>query len=944
MALLKDILSKISEKPAEPEKPAKPEPDRVVVDAWRWKELFDRFNRVRKATLKAQIGDRAYQALNALPFLLHSNCEGLPGYIESSGCPTGITGYEATSSDVELVSRLFPNADIRRAPVYKMAIDLVAVMGSAGSMGFTDSSDLDIWVSFRLSDHSILALELLREKATAIEEWMVRHTGVEVHLFVQPTEHIRDNHFGKTDIEGCGSALGALLKEEFYRTAILLAGRPPLWWVMPPGMGMEGYARRAERLAEADGFDIAVFVDLGPVHQVVLGELFGAAIWQIAKGQKSPFKSALKMGHLEKTVCAGEAGLPLCEVLKERVINGDTPDPYRLLFDEVLAYYSQHNDLAAQELLAECFYLKTGAALDPDALGAPGATEVEVTLKEYVARWGWGRRKIKRLNDFRRWRFEWLNELSNDIDRFFLRSYKRIYDALAKAGMAHAITDRDLTVIGRTLQVAYRQSASKMTRIHLLAGGVRESVVSLIEAQLPSGEVEWRLYRGVVNALTEEDSSGNLISSFADVVELIVWAAYNGIIGPKTRLLCKPLDRRFSSADLESVAELLVAFLEEGDREGHEVEKLLTDPLPVLMFVVANLGSEEQDVVDISCVYQTSWGETFYRRFKGATAYREFVEELLFDFWEKAFDPSRVTVYAPRRKVSAFTSPGARLAKSMGKFATLFGGGKVPLREVRRQVTPTADGFTVVELDAKGFSIKTFTAMPQLMRYLCGIGPWDSLVTRIEEDSERLAELSLVYATAEKSRINLFVVDRPKVPEIYIVDEVGNIFHTLCDDINSIYTLSKVTVFIEETLEDLRGQRQNPLSAVEPQECVRIFRLSVEPSLRVYPATNDFKAKVKALGLKPMGLTIERTAQEGNTSAGYKITWGGEVIRSGQVTHPLEELKRRIRESRASERDYGVYVTRLFLDEQFTKKNCGSFAATCHYLLYKTLIEQRLNS
>lgn len=944
MAILKDLFSKITELPAEPEKPEPPPRDHIVVAAWKAKERFDRFNRDRRALLRGQIGERAYQAVCALPFLLHTNCDGLPGHVESAACPAGITGYDAPASDMELMAKLFPKADIRRQPVYKMAIDLVAVMGSAGSMGFTESSDLDIWVSFRLSEFGLLSLDILRQKAARIEEWMVRHSGVEVHLFVQPTEHIRDNNFGKTDIEGCGSALGALLKEEFYRTAIVIAGRPPLWWVMPPGLGADSYQALATHLRDAPGFDSETFVDLGPVHQAVLGELFGAAIWQIAKGQKSPFKSALKMGYLEKTVCVGNSSVPLCEALKEKVIHGGDPDPYRLLFDEVLSYYNGMSDLAAQELLAECFYLKTGACLDPDLPDSSASGEAEQVLREYVLKWGWGRRKIRRLNDFRRWRFEWLKELSNDIDRFFLRSYKRIYDALAEAGMAHAITDRDLTVIGRTLQVAYRQSPTKMARIHLLAGGLREPVLSLIEALLPSGDVEWRLYRGVVNALTEDESASSLISSFSDVTELMVWAAYNGVLGPKTRLLCKPVDRRFSSADLESVAELLVGFLAEGDLDSHEVEKLLEDPLPIRLFTVVNLGSEENDIVDVSALYQTTWGETFYRRFTGSGAYREFVEEILCEFWQKAPNPNRITVYAPRRKVSALTSPGARLQKSVAKMAAMFGGAFAPERELRRQITPTAEGFTAIELEAKGFSIRNLVSQQALMRYLCGVGPWNQIVTRVEEDNERLADVALMYVTAEKGRINVFVVERAKLPELFVVDEVGNLFAAVCDDVNPAYTLSKLLIFLEASLEEIRSQPLNPLGMVAPAECVKIFRLSAEPSLRVYPATNDFKAKVKELGLKPMGLTIQKTPGEAGGPSGYKITWGSEVIRSGEVAYPLEELKRRIRDSRASERDYGVYVTKLFLDEQFVRKNCGSFTATGHYLFYKSLIEQRLNS
>lgn len=943
MASIKDLFLKIAEKPQE-EAPPREEPDLVLQEALKAEKRFGHFNRARHAKLKKQVGERAVQALAALPFMLHTNCEGLPGYTEGLSCPNGIVGYEASSSDMELIHRLFPKASPRRTPVLKMAIDMIAVMGSAGSIGFTDASDLDIWICFRLSEHNGLALTILRQKVAEIEEWMNKYSGVEIHLFVQPTENIRENNFGTIDIEGCGSALGTLLKEEFYRTAIVLAGKPPLWWVMPSGLSSEEYGERVSLLKETGGFDSHAYVDLGPVDRVVLGELFGAAIWQIAKGQKSPFKSALKMGYLEKTVCERDTAVPLCEILKSQVLSGGMPDPYGLLFDEVLQYYLDKNDLAAQELLAECFYLKTGAAIDPDTLEAEPKDEVEETLKRYIEKWGWGRRKIKRLNDFASWRFEWLKELSNDVDRFFLRSYKRIYDTLAEGGMVRSITDRDLTVIGRTLQVAYRQSPNKMTRIHLMAGGMREPVLSLIEAGLPTGAVEWRLYRGVVNPLTEEENAPNLISSFTDVVELMVWASYNGILGQKTRLLCRPLDRRFSSADLESIAQNLFTFIEDGDKQATEIEDLLKEPLPERMFVVVNIGREESEIVEVSALYQTSWGETFYRRHSGPLAFREFAEQILFNFWSTAPDPSRVNIYAPRRKVSALTSPGARLQKSMNKMMALFGGEPPPERQIRRQILSTAEGFAVIERDSKGFTMKSFPTYEHLKRYLSGVGPWDLLLTGVEDDAERLGELGLIYQTAEKGKVDVFVIERGKRPEICIVDEIGNFYQTVCDDVNPIYTLAKVLVFLRYTFEEVRGQDGNPLGLIAESDCLRIFKMSTEQNLRVYPATHDFMNKVEALGLKPVGLTIEKLPAQGGLSGGYKITWGDEVIRSGQVSHPLEELKKRIAQSRSSEKDYGVYVTRLFLDEQFQKKSCGTFSASGHYLFYKSLIEQRLNS
>ena len=46
------------------------------------------------------------------------------------------------------------------------------------------------------------------------------------------------NDFGgsEEDVDSSGSAQGKLLKEEFYRTAVFIAGHVPLWWVVPVGV------------------------------------------------------------------------------------------------------------------------------------------------------------------------------------------------------------------------------------------------------------------------------------------------------------------------------------------------------------------------------------------------------------------------------------------------------------------------------------------------------------------------------------------------------------------------------------------------------------------------------------------------------------------------------------------------------------------------------------
>ncbi|MBE0617689.1 MAG: class I adenylate cyclase, partial [Proteobacteria bacterium] len=485
-------------------------------------EAFAAQDRHRRHRLEAQVGEKAREALRLLPLLLHVNQPGLPGYVDDASCPAGIADFSPTGADLNLARRLFPEASPRRSGILRPVVDLLAVMGSAGTIGFSGESDLDVWVCHDIPT-STNTLGLYRRKVLAVETWLNEHSGLEIHLFLQASERVRANDFGETDVEGCGSAMGALLKEEFYRTGILLAGKAPFWRLVPPGVGPEEYRRHWDLLRAAGPFVVDGYLDLGWVARVPPGELFGAAVWQIVKGWKSPFKSALKMGLLEHAVRSDREDPPLCELLKSRILTGERVDPYRLLFDQVLAHYRERGESASEDLLARCFYLKTGMRLAPTAPVPPPGREGDLAvLAEYVASWGWGPRRLQHLNDFHEWKFEWVQALAREVDRYFLRTYQRIRSALDESGEAQRITPRDLTILGRKLQTVYRRVPHKVETLHLVTRGVEEVSVSLYQEMLPDGEAPWRLFRGRVTPLNVDGREGDLLRASGDLLELLV--------------------------------------------------------------------------------------------------------------------------------------------------------------------------------------------------------------------------------------------------------------------------------------------------------------------------------------------------------------------------------------------------------------------------------------
>jgi adenylate cyclase class 1 len=201
-------------------------------------------------------------------FLLHEDNPELPGNEAAGIPPSGVSCFAYSPELRELVPQYFPHFQFRPHSKPLLPVVFLAVMGSAGTLAFTGESDIDFWVGVdtaRLPDD---ALEMLQEKLRILETWAFRTAGLEVHFFIADLEKIRLDDYGELSGESCGSALGKLLKDEFYRTALFLEGKVPFYWVMPVGIDDTDYAENIQRLSQDRTFPHQYYLDLGNVGTI----------------------------------------------------------------------------------------------------------------------------------------------------------------------------------------------------------------------------------------------------------------------------------------------------------------------------------------------------------------------------------------------------------------------------------------------------------------------------------------------------------------------------------------------------------------------------------------------------------------------------------------------------------------------------------------------------
>ena len=104
-----------------------------------------------------------------------------------------------------------------------------------------------------------------------------------MHFYLMTQQRFRNERYSDPlTKENSGSAQYMLLLEEFYRSAVRLAGKPLLWlhlWVEDE----KQYEAEVARLVAAGELNPNDWVDFGGLGQFSASEYFGASLWQLYK-------------------------------------------------------------------------------------------------------------------------------------------------------------------------------------------------------------------------------------------------------------------------------------------------------------------------------------------------------------------------------------------------------------------------------------------------------------------------------------------------------------------------------------------------------------------------------------------------------------------------------------------------------------------------------------
>ncbi|WP_432737936.1 class I adenylate cyclase [Maridesulfovibrio sp. FT414] len=569
---------------------------------------FAENNSRRLAWAGSRMNEKGRTFFQILPALLHTTVFERSTGITDLSVPSSMKGYHLSAEVLRCMGEIFPDVKIEDEVEAAVPIEALMSIGSTGTIAQGASSDLDCWVCCDFSGSRGDSRERLQFKLRAIEEWADSEFALEVHFFIMDVREVRDNMFGLSDEESSGSAQSALLKEEFYRTALLISGKPPLWWFSPPEADEKAYQDTLKRVSLLCGKDY--FTDLGNVPHIPLEEFFGASLWQIVKGVKSPFKSIMKFGLLELYTSGRKTSL-LCESIKRNILDGmrrlRRVDPYMLLYRDLADFYTEQGNPEYTWLTAMALRLKCGLLEEKRLDSVPERPEEREIIEFATGLAGTNSpgclKGFKGLSDFRS-----VVALGDKINQFMLKTYMKVrgeQDGVAGS----AITPEDLTRLGRVIFSNFAKRKHKVERVSL-PGSRTHFFDSLIVTRDKGGVWDIQGEYAVEAGSRVEQTT---VESGKDLTSMLVWVALNGIYNRDMKIRSDMSSAPVRDREVAGLLESLMQFFPRGKVFKTPVEEALNQEQIQRAFFIVNFCSPREDkkVREVYLVYSTNWGEVF---------------------------------------------------------------------------------------------------------------------------------------------------------------------------------------------------------------------------------------------------------------------------------------------------------------------------------------------
>lgn len=581
------------------------------------RDLYLKWNQQQIDYLSTELGDEAADLVRLLPLLLHINNRFLPGYI-SMDTPIGIKSYKPGADVLNTARQL--NDKFRYNP--EDTIDTYVIDGLYFQSSLLQKN-LQCWV-FRKDDLTDIQIGLLQDKLHKLSDWyqsrqlMIRFNFVDQATFRQGPD-------------SPGYEYSTLWLDYFYGESRLLAGKYPLWWVVPPERENEydAYLQyvRDRRFIEGE------YLDLGNASDYHVTDVLRYAISLVQQVKKQPELCLFNLLPMAQKAAASPQHDGVAIRIKQSIYQGEVPPAAVEVMSQLLESALSRDASAQSGVLASSpariisQLRKVSASLNPFLLDNLLGDSWQPASRVY----GFDN-VIAHLN------------LYKTISRKINRLFASILDNTMGHGNAEATVD-GLVDTAKNMQDFLQESPG---RVPLYSGKNTTGVVfERIQLRHEKAEQDqWSL------VLYDAEDVEKVIENFSSVLSLLAWCWLNRLVDQSTQVSVDCPRREIKQIEARYVLEILIQKMAPERVYDIPLEAFEHPPRPVqsLLFVnflsldkTGNALLENDDPFDLvsssdrlssHCeqLIVNSWGDVFSQQYNGNTG----IIECLCDWLQSA--------------------------------------------------------------------------------------------------------------------------------------------------------------------------------------------------------------------------------------------------------------------------------------------------------------------
>jgi adenylate cyclase class 1 len=964
---------------ASPPASATPSSIDAGVDRKRLRVIRQRFlavNQQRLHRARTGLDSRQLTFLDLLPLLFHSNHPMLPGYV-SHLTPHGVSDYQPGKTDITRARRVARSFTYVREPHMARRIHGLFLMGSCGTVAQSESSDFDIWVC-HAPDVTHEEAALLQRKCDEIATWAAS-LRLEVHFFLMEGEKFRLGERAGVSTEDCGSSQHFLLLDEFYRTSLLLAGRVPIWWLIPPDEEAH-HDHYADTLRRKRFVKSTETIDFGGVAQIPPGEFIGAGIWQLTKAIDSPYKSVIKLLLTEVYASEYPRIEPLSGTFKRAIHNDqldiDELDPYVMMYRKLERYLLARNEPQRLELVRRCFYFKVGKAITKGPARRTKSWQ-RLLLEKMTAQWQWSHAHLLNLDARPQWKINRVLDEQKELVNELTNSYRFLLE-FARRAQAHAIINgRDMTVLGRKLYAAFERKAGKVEWVNPgIAPNLAEDVLTF--GQLPGGrdrEPVWAVYDDTPRELSAHRDRRPPLRRAADLMALLAWCHVNGLLAWHTQLHLLPGTHAVSDFELHHLVRVLRAQLPAHVQTAQHQRRVDDDPAQerflsanrpqtVQLFINVGIdplaqlrargvellsshtdslrysGLRENLVLGIDQVVVNSWGEVTTRNYRGPFALLQCVRDYLLmlpPHQHPGLPTLHIDCFCPTRA----SAIAARVEQLFQDIAACYYSGTRP-----------ASARYVLEMQREFYVLQLIDRQPNLQRapnyaaLLELLGREQRVYSPIVLDRHCLPSSLLAHAVqaSRPERVQVLYQRNENNADVLVLDEMGSVYAFDTPFRDELSLLQPLDQFLQSTWLRQRSETANPLLATPTTRSSETLGIAID-YFELIGDGSDTRIERRLLDISNQGVFFNVQAIADYDHAGnltFTIYCNQQEFSELEFGEDLfDAVARHILAHRQSRERYPCYFTDIDLSRNL---NEGNGVQTIHYLRYKQRLERALNA